>query len=284
MAVPALTIPAAVGLGAASGIVGGLFNMLGISSSNAASREQMIWQNKFNQQMLERQFDMQKEMWNLENDYNTPASQVQRLQAAGLSPYLAYSNAAAGGTASHMTAPSAMRSASYEYRSPITAVADVVSKVVPYFQQLAINDEHLKQEQAKTGSMKELLWSQIAKNNQAATLGSLKSSYQNIMNEIAGKYGLSNAQLQNAVLNNRATATTYDKMLNRARLSNYWMTNQVLDSRRQLNDQTIGYNNQFGYNGRLDWQGSLINNGIRGVVDIVKTMFNPLGKLFGRRR
>lgn len=36
------------------------------------------------------EFDQNKEMWNLQNEYNSPAAQMQRLKEAGLSPALMY--------------------------------------------------------------------------------------------------------------------------------------------------------------------------------------------------
>lgn len=38
------------------------------------------------------------EMWNRMNEYNTPANQIARFQAAGLNPHLAYSQGSAGNT------------------------------------------------------------------------------------------------------------------------------------------------------------------------------------------
>lgn len=36
--------------------------------------------------------DFQKEMWNLNNEYNTPTNQMARLKEAGINPHLAYAN------------------------------------------------------------------------------------------------------------------------------------------------------------------------------------------------
>ena len=36
--------------------------------------------------------DFQREMWNANNEYNTPTNQMARLQEAGINPHLAYAN------------------------------------------------------------------------------------------------------------------------------------------------------------------------------------------------
>lgn len=62
--------------------------------------------NEYNQQMLERQIQQEWEMWNAQNEYNSASSQRQRLEEAGLNPYLMMDGGSAG-TASAMTSPSA---------------------------------------------------------------------------------------------------------------------------------------------------------------------------------
>lgn len=49
--------------------------------------------------MWNRQSNWNREMWELQNEYNLPANQMQRLRDAGLNPNLIYGNAAAGGQA-----------------------------------------------------------------------------------------------------------------------------------------------------------------------------------------
>lgn len=59
--------------------------------------------NEYNMAMLEKQIQEQWEMWYAQNEYNSPASQRQRLEDAGYNPFMNQD----GGTASSMTAPSA---------------------------------------------------------------------------------------------------------------------------------------------------------------------------------
>lgn len=68
--------------------------------------------NEYNEQMLERQIQQQWDMWNAQNEYNSASSQRQRLEEAGLNPYLMMSGGSAG-TASAMTSPSAQPASAY---------------------------------------------------------------------------------------------------------------------------------------------------------------------------
>lgn len=88
-------------IGAVSGIAGGILDYFG-SRQNA--RDQMKFQSEENQKARDwqaAQADKQNawnlEMWNKQNEYNSPSSQMSRLKAAGLNPDLMYNNDSAGG-------------------------------------------------------------------------------------------------------------------------------------------------------------------------------------------
>ena len=74
--------------------------------TNQANREIAEMNNQYNRENLERQIDEQWKMWNAENEYNSASAQRQRIEEAGLNPYMMMSGGSAG-TASSMTAPSA---------------------------------------------------------------------------------------------------------------------------------------------------------------------------------
>lgn len=76
-------------LGAAGGVVGNIMN-------KSAIREQ----NKANKDLAKYQFDLNMQAWHQQNQYNSPAAQVARLQAAGLNPQLAYGSGSNAGNAS----------------------------------------------------------------------------------------------------------------------------------------------------------------------------------------
>lgn len=72
--------------------------------TNQANKEIAQMSNEYNQQMLERQIEQEWDMWNAQNEYNSASSQRQRLEDAGLNPYMMMDGGNAG-TASSMTSP-----------------------------------------------------------------------------------------------------------------------------------------------------------------------------------
>lgn len=94
-------------MGLLGSIAGGL---LGIGSSaiqNSQNRQNVQetnrmnytinqMNNQFNERMAMQQRDFQENMWNKENAYNTASAQRQRLEEAGLNPYLMMNGGSAG--------------------------------------------------------------------------------------------------------------------------------------------------------------------------------------------
>lgn len=72
--------------------------------TNQANKEIAQMSNEYNQKMLERQIEQEWDMWNAQNEYNSASSQRQRLEDAGLNPYMMMDGGSAG-TASGMTSP-----------------------------------------------------------------------------------------------------------------------------------------------------------------------------------
>lgn len=72
-----------------SALLGGAFDLIGTGINAHIQRDMQQQQNAFNLQM-----------WNLQNEYNTPEAQMQRFQRAGLSPQLVYGNGSSGNATS----------------------------------------------------------------------------------------------------------------------------------------------------------------------------------------
>lgn len=85
------------GLIAAGAAVGNAFNSL---FNIGAARKQYHRQKA----LMTKQFNMDKEMWNIQNEYNLPENQMARLKAAGLNPNLVYgsSGGISGNTVSNI--------------------------------------------------------------------------------------------------------------------------------------------------------------------------------------
>lgn len=75
-------------IGAGSSLLGNIF---GASSQNSANKTNLKinqMNNEFNERMMQKQMDYNTMMWNKQNAYNDPKAQRERLEAAGLNPYM----------------------------------------------------------------------------------------------------------------------------------------------------------------------------------------------------
>lgn len=69
-----------------------------------AARTRKAYKNQV--KAMQQQQDLNKEMWDYQNAYNTPAAQMERLKAAGLNPHLIYGGGSANtGVAGNLDAP-----------------------------------------------------------------------------------------------------------------------------------------------------------------------------------
>lgn len=89
-----MPIAAAIGAGAmiGSSILGGLSQR----SANKTNMRINQMNNEFNAKEAEKQRQWQESMWNKENEYNTASAQRQRLEDAGLNPYMMLNGGSAG--------------------------------------------------------------------------------------------------------------------------------------------------------------------------------------------
>lgn len=90
--------------GAATSGIGGLFSSIGNiaaqAMANKANMQAVRENNALQRELSEYQWSKNLEMWNLQNQYNSPASQMARFMAAGLNPNLIYSQGNAGNASS----------------------------------------------------------------------------------------------------------------------------------------------------------------------------------------
>ena len=71
-------------IGGAASIIG---NLLGFGSNHQT--------NQANKELAKYQYDLAVDMWNKQNEYNSPKAQMERFREAGLNPNLIYGNGAA---------------------------------------------------------------------------------------------------------------------------------------------------------------------------------------------
>ena len=72
-----------------------------------------IINNKANSNAATTAYNRQIAFWNMQNEYNLPSNQIQRLKSAGLNPALMYQSAASGGTASGLSGVQKSQSQAY---------------------------------------------------------------------------------------------------------------------------------------------------------------------------
>lgn len=82
------------------------------------SNMNMQQQNQSNSQMQELQYRRQLEMWNRQNAYNSPKSQMTRLKEAGLNPNLVYGSGSVVGNTSGGIPQYQAPSLKYDFRMP----------------------------------------------------------------------------------------------------------------------------------------------------------------------
>lgn len=110
-------------MGLLGSIAGGLFGIGSSAIQNSQNRQnvretnQMNYRinqmnNQFNERMAIQQRNWQEDMWNKENAYNTASAQRQRLEEAGLNPYLMMNGGSAGVAQSAGTGTAASSSGS----------------------------------------------------------------------------------------------------------------------------------------------------------------------------
>lgn len=90
--------------------------------------------NQFNERMAMQQRDFQENMWNKENAYNSASAQRQRLEEAGLNPYLMM-NGGSAGTAQSVGTGASASSAGSAVMQPFQAdYSDIGSSIGNIFQ------------------------------------------------------------------------------------------------------------------------------------------------------
>ncbi len=97
----------------------------GLSASSAQMRNQR--QRKYQSQLMKEQNAMNIANWKMQNEYNTPAAQMARFQAAGLNPNLIYGESNTAGSLPSVSAPNTPREDAPDF-SGLERAADVYSK------------------------------------------------------------------------------------------------------------------------------------------------------------
>lgn len=133
-------------MGLLSSIAGGLLGIGASSVQNSQNRQnvqetnQMNYKinqmnNQFNERMAIQQRNWQENMWNKENAYNTSSAQRQRLEEAGLNPYLMMNGGSAGVAQSAGTGATASSSGSavmQPFQADYSGIGSSISNIFQY--------------------------------------------------------------------------------------------------------------------------------------------------------
>lgn len=181
----------------------------GITSTgiNALSQQATNRQNRnFSREMYWRQREDSLADWNMQNEYNSPAAQMDRLMSAGLNPNLVYGNGAtamSGQMPRSANAPAANAQApQVDLQSGFMGYADIMMKTNQA--DLVAEQKKLVAEQALLASMNQMkVATEIDKNKLGAATMEYDLMMKNMMQDINLQYG----QLRNTKLSADITFT-----------------------------------------------------------------------------
>lgn len=126
-------IGAAIAAGAS--ILGGVIGSRSQKKTNDKNMELAKYQNAWQAQENEKAYQRNLQMWNLQNEYNSPAQQMARLRSAGLNPNLVYGNGVTGNSAGSTPQyqPADIKRAELSpYRGWNQGLSDAVSNFLAY--------------------------------------------------------------------------------------------------------------------------------------------------------
>jgi len=141
-------------------------NGLGGLVGNIMQKRENKRQREFETEMYERQKKDNLEFWNMENQYNSPEMQMERLKKAGLNPNLMYGSPQSGGNAGSINSPSQTVSNSTKTVNPMGTM-DFQQGVNQYY--------NLKQQDAQTDLLRQQVKTQMSVEKLNAATTTLKN-------------------------------------------------------------------------------------------------------------
>ena len=131
---------ATVAAGTAGAISAGKANRRGIRAAKELQEKQIAYQKEVNDLNYQRAI----EAWNMENEYNSPAAQMQRYQEAGLNPNLIYGQSNESG---NVNTPAAQAAQLSDTESQLAAHSNISTAYLADAVNNGINQYQMTQEQ-----------------------------------------------------------------------------------------------------------------------------------------
>lgn len=163
--------------------------------------------NEANMELAQYQFEKNKEMWDLQNKYNSPEQQMERLRSAGLNPNLVYGNGAVGNTTG--SAPQYDRP-QIQPLSDGSFVSDAVQRGI--FTQAQL--ENLKQQTELSRTQQSVQEANIARINQDVAESVIRSSRNKFDLDLARELRNNSIDVANANLEKIRTSTVGQQIMN----------------------------------------------------------------------
>lgn len=207
--------------GIASSVFGNLGNQISSAQQYKYQKRLMAQQNAYNSQAATTSYIRMREMWEDENNYNTPTAQMARYKDAGLNPNLIYGNS--NPSAGFSSAPSSSVSGAH---APQVRFDNPIDSIVKVFQlkNLADQNEVLKAE-ARDKNAAALLKTQGITESETRI-----ARYKALTAKSSFDLKLGNAlydhTIQNMVARNEYLAQLFRSSKNQASLS-FWKSKQA---------------------------------------------------------
>lgn len=122
-------------LGVGSSVIQNSQNRQNVRETNQMNYKINHMNNQFNERMAIQQRNWQENMWNKENAYNTASAQRQRLEEAGLNPYLMMNGSSAGvaqSAGTGATASSSGNAVMQPFQSDYSSIGSSVGNIFQY--------------------------------------------------------------------------------------------------------------------------------------------------------
>lgn len=244
-------------------IAGGLLGIGSSSIQNSQNRQnvqetnQMNYKinqmnNQFNERMAIQQRNWQENMWNKENTYNTASAQRQRLEEAGLNPYLMMNGGSAGvshpsgtGASASSAGPAVMQPFQADYSGIQQAIGSVFQSQVQQAQVSQLQGQKNLADAQAMQALSNVDWSKMTEETRdylkATGLARAKLGYSKEMQE------LDNMAFAGRLIQAQGTAQLLDA-------ESKTILNKYLDQQQQadLNVKAAEYYNQMS-NGHLNY-------------------------------